>query len=277
MERHTESLHAHYVVWLDNLAWRVLYPFLGTVQVGDCHVDAGEGFEQRDLLIYGKIGTLSFKKFVFFYFYDGYYISWLDVGNAVTFPMHRKLLTVRRPLIDLHVERLGLTHNLLTLTGLASLRHVNNFTRTPAFVTWTGALAVHTGAHLSHYSSHTSSLAGFARYHGGRIGSTDTIAREANPLSFDFEIEGVTVVHICQAAFNFTCNRFYSNFSFLCAGMTTTSEHGEDVVHAAGATAAHTFLDSIHTMLIVNVSLIFVEENLVSASHFFELYEEVIG
>lgn len=54
--------------------------------------------------------------------------------------------------------------------------------------------------------------------------------------------------------------------------MTATSEHGEDVVHAATASAAHTFLDSIHAMLVVNVSLFFVEENLVSASHFFELF-----
>jgi len=97
---------------------------------------------------------------VFFYFDDGYYVSCLDVRYLISFPVQRKLLTVRRPLIVLDRKSLRFPFDLLTLTYFAAFGHVNDLTGAAALIAWNRSLTVHARAHLPHYCSHASSLAG---------------------------------------------------------------------------------------------------------------------
>lgn len=162
VERHTEVLARHHAVGLDNFARLVLDAHLATVEMSEHEVDASKGLEQRDLLLYEQIGTLTLESLMGLDANDDDYVTGFDIGHLITLTVNSKLGAIRRALIHLNLELLqGLLH-LFTLAFLTALGHIKRLTLAAALVARTAGLRVHAGAHLTQDSADTLTLASTA-------------------------------------------------------------------------------------------------------------------
>ena len=61
VEWHAKTLATHHLIWLHDFALIILDSYLPTVKMCDCHINAGKGIEQRDLLLDEQVSSLSLE------------------------------------------------------------------------------------------------------------------------------------------------------------------------------------------------------------------------
>lgn len=268
VERHAQALASHLVALLDHLVLLAHNSNDTAIQVHQREVNARQGVKQSDLFLHVEVGSLSFEQLVRSDFDDYHHVAWLHIGHAVTFSVDGELLSVGGPLIDFDAQLLTVALDLLALAYFAPLLHVYNFALAIAVFARPGALRVHAWAHLSHHSLHASSFAAGTRLYSICVGSTNSIASRANPLSVYLDLHGLSVVDVSQRNFDVLGDWLDAHLSFIWLPTAATHEHAEDVVHSSTAASV---LDSLLAVLVVDLSFVLVRQDVVRILDFLEL------
>jgi len=221
-------------------------------------VNPCKGFEEGNLFIHVKIGTLSHIDLVWPYLDNEDNISWFDLWNAISFAVDSELLAIWRTLINFDGEGLLVSFDLLSLANLTSFCHVDDLSLATTFVARTCALRIHSWTHLPHDSSHTASFATSTCLDSWCISSSDTIASCAYPLTINLNFDCFSIVDISEAHLDMLSDGFNSSLPFCSwASSSTAHKHGENVIHSSGA--ASTTFKSFHAVFVIDIPFILVE------------------
>jgi hypothetical protein len=177
------------------------------------------------------------------------YESNLNRYNFITLSVEGVIVLVWYSLFERQLDDLIDIHNFLALALLASifLVHLHAFSTTVG--TWSGLLTVHAWSQHDEFLNHLLSFAGGAGV----------------PLSAVLDVDHLSFVDILQ------CNWLLSEFAlhFLGPGValttpTETEQTAQDIIHITAASAA--VLDSLQTVLVVQLLLLWVTQDLIGFS-----------
>jgi len=188
--------------------------------------------------------------------------------------MEDVVVAVGGALVDFSFDNFLLFDDLLSIAGLALVLFVDDLTFTTAVVTRSLGLGVHAGSELNHLGDHTASLAASALLDSAFFAS-ETVAAGADSLSVDCNLGLLTIINFFERHFEGVLDGLTFLRSLgpsLSRSATATSEHVEDVLHAATAASTAAFSShGIDTAFVIDVTLLSVAKNFVSLLNFLEL------
>jgi len=187
--------------------------------------------------------------------------------------MEDVVVAVGGALVDFSFNNFLLLDDLLSIASLALVFFVDDLAFTTAVVTRSLGLGVHAGSELNHLGDHTTSLATSALLDSAFFAS-ETVAAGADSLSVDCNLGLLTIINFFERHFEGVLDglTFLRSLRPSLSRSTTTSEHVEDVIHAATATSTAAFSShGIDTAFVIDVTLLSVAKNFVSLLNFLEL------
>lgn len=185
--------------------------------------------------------------------------------------MEDVVVAVGGALVDFSFNNFLLLDDLLSIASLALVFFVDDLAFTTAVVTRSLGLGVHAGSELDHLGDHTTSLAASALLNSAFFAS-DTFADGADSLSVDCNLGLLTIINFFERDFEGVLD----GLSFLRSlgpslSATATSEHVQNVIHAATAATAAFSSHGIDTAFVIDVTLLSVGKNFVSLLNFLKL------
>lgn len=274
VERQSKTFTSHHRIRLYDLSWLSLNSDDFSVEMHNCEVYTCKRLKKGYLFIHIQVSSFSLKHFIWSDFNDNYDIAWLNTGNAISFSMNCKLLSVWWTLIYVNWELLFVSDNFFTLTSFASFSHVNHLSLTIALVARSCWLAVHSWAHLSQNGSHSSSFTSSTSLNSWSISSSNTVAYWADSLSLNINFNSFTIIDVGQRNLNLPGDWFNACFLLLATRSASSHKHTKDVTHIMSSC---TTFKSFHTIFVVCFSLLLIIEDIVGSLNFFELSSKIIG
>ena len=164
-----------------------------------------------------------------------------------------------------------LFHHFLSVALLAFILFGNADALAHTFRARLGGLLVHTRSQHLHFGDHTLTLARSTFLH---VGAALAVATLTTFLASVVELHHLAFVDIFKADLEILGDAlaFFGTSVGASAAAAAHSEHVEDVSEsAAGASTSTALLDTGHAVLVIKCALIFIAQNFIGFTNFFEL------
>lgn len=256
----------------DNLTGNDLDNKNFAIEVLDSKLSTSQGSEQVKLDLGVQVIASANKALVGLLINDKDDITGDDAGALVTLSVESNLLVVDHTLVDVDFKNLALLNSLLTVAALASVLGVDDLTLSLTVLTDSLESLDH-GSHLSSDESHTLTLTGGTGLDGTFL-ATLAFTRRANDGSGESKLRDLALVKLSkgdlESMHNVLRTLGSSGLSTAAAKHATAKELGEDIV-TAHATGAATTVETVHTIVVVDLTLLAIGKDLVCARDFLEL------
>ena len=234
----------------------------------NAEINSGQRVDQSNLSLYQEVGSFPLKLFVWLLINDDDDVAGLGAWEFVRFAVEGVLISVGCAFVDVNFNDLLLLRDLLSIAGLALEGVIDNFTLAMAVVTWSLRLSVHAWSELLHLHDHTPSFALWALLNCAFLASL-TATRLADALSVDGDF-GLLAV---EEFFECTLHLVFDRLHLLGTGvMTTSSSTAEHLTEDVTSTCGPSLLDSLLSVLIVEVSLLLVADDVPGILNLLELF-----
>lgn len=199
-----------------------------------------------------------------------------DTGHLVTLAAELDLVAVAYTLVDVDVQHPALHHGLLAVAFLAAVLVADDLTLTVT-VRADGLEALDHGTHLAHHRLHTATIAAGTLLNRTLLASA-AVATSTNDrlLQSQFghlaavDVLEVDLVHMVNGTGLLGASIAHATTEHPAECTAAAEELREQIlsVHATGATAV---LQTLRTILVIDLTLLGIGENLVSVRQFLEL------
>ena len=217
-----------------------------------------------------KISALSLKLFMWLFLNNNDNIASFLTRILIGFTVEGELSIVRGAFVNHSVNDLLLLLDLLAIASFAFVGFIDNFTFAITIITRSLRLRVHARAELSH-ASHNTATSTCCALLDSAFFTASAFAGSTDPVSVHCNLGSLSIINLFQGALKWM-HDWLALLWLLGTALSThpASKHlGEDVIHATTASAS--VLKSILAVLVVDVSLLFVRQHLISSVELLEL------
>lgn len=201
-------------------------------------------------------------------YYD--HITWLNSWVLIGLAMECVLVVVWSALIDLGFEHFLLFYYFLAIASLALVLLINDFTLALTVFARSLALSVHSRSEHLHASHNTSSLAASTLL-DSTLFSTSTVASAADALTVYCNFGSFSAVNLFKCQLDWVHDRLsLLGARLLGSSASHAKKSTKQVFHATSM--GTTFFEAILTVLVVQITLLFVRKNLVGLLNLLKLF-----
>mmetsp|Transcript_8426 Transcript_8426/g.16175 ORF Transcript_8426/g.16175 Transcript_8426/m.16175 type:complete len:267 (-) Transcript_8426:190-990(-) len=225
---------------------------------------------QSKIVLHEKISSAALESFVLADVDGEDQVTRSEAGLAGSgFTTEGDTLATTSTALDVEAKRLFLTAKTFSTTDVTLVRFGDGSSATAAHRTTTLDLLNHR-THLTDLNGHTATVASLAFVFVTGLGAR-AIAGVTGNLTGKSEILAGTLIDILKSDINGMLNilALLLTGTTTAAATTTTHEHVKNI-HAIAATG-YSFLDSFLTMLVIDLTLLFVLKDIISLVNLLEL------
>lgn len=165
-----------------------------------------------------------------------YHITRFNSWIFISLSMESVSLIIRSTFVDFCFYYLFFFYNFLSLTSLALIFFIYNFTLSSTIITRSRWLCVHTWSKLLHSSYHTSTFASWALLYSAFL-TTFTSTRLTNTFSINGNLGLFTDHNLFKSNFQWMLHRFHFFGTGFLTTTSSTKKLTKNIIHTA-ATAA---------------------------------------
>ena len=163
-------------------------------------IDASQSLYKRDLMFEEKICTSSFKLLVGLLLDNNNDIACLLPRVLISLTVESVLSVIWRTFVNDGIDNLLLLFDFLSITYLALILFVNDFTFATTIITRSLRLGVHAGSKLCHTGDNTAATTRCALLNSAFLTSS-SFACLANSISVYCNFGGLSIIDLLQSAF----------------------------------------------------------------------------
>lgn len=205
------------------------------------------------------------------------HITGKDTRHLVTLTAELNLVAITDTLVDVNVEHLALNNGLLSAAALAAVLVANDL----ALTVTVGADSLETldhGTHLAHHGLHTGTVATSALLDGTLLATAAITACTDDGLLQSqlrdlalVDVLQVDLVNVVDCAGLLWASVTHATAEHAAEGTTTATEELREQILGVHTTATTSVLQTLLTILVVDLTLLSVGQNLVGVGQLLEL------
>jgi len=215
-----------------------------------------------------EVCALAFEFLVRLFLNHDHDVTWFLAGVLISLTVEHILGSVSGAFVNLSFDNFFLLDNFFSITSLAFIFFVDDFTLATTVITRSLGLTVHAWTKHLHLGDLASAFAGAALLNCTFLASL-ALALATDSLAVNSNFGCLSTVNFLQSHLQ----GVHYGLAFLRARWSTlaTSSHAkhlaENVIHAS-ASATGSFFKSFLTNLIIEIALVFITEYLISIGNF---------